>query len=308
MSTLVPFGGPVVVREIAVGAGDDADWTLASAIPAGAQFTHPGGPLHLTFETIDANGDPVAPATADFDYEVRQVVGASVFGGTVVENAVPNQRFVEGQSPDGGYAVRVINKANMPAGSTLLRIKAQAGDGTSELAIRTGTIAQLQALTSAQVSVGDVAWSKTHQRMVYVLTATASASTWAFRRAFRFYWSGATGSSALRYVQFGDGGVSATITGEAVIPMKFETRVESIRYAGDSDPGDTDISVHSARSGTPLETSNQATTGAATPKDFDFTATATIPADGELSISIDPTGAPAAFNLEIIGNQVVTVS
>lgn len=312
MSTLVPFGGPVVVREIAVGAGDDADWTLASAIPAGAQFTHPGGPLHLTFETIDANGDPVAPATADFDYEVRQVVGASVFGGVVVANAVPNQRYVEGQSPDGGYAVRVINKANMPAGSTLLRIKAQAGDGTSELAIRTGTIAQLQALTSTQVSVGDVAWSRTHRRMVYVLTASASASVWAYNEFASFDFFANIAVDTERFVPLSGSTDRATASGPDVrIVAAADGYVHSVSTESSVDTmGVTTCRAYADATGDPTTLIGTAPTQDIDTADkgyvFTFPDGTDFVSGDRVAISLDPTGVNADCGGTVTLGYIIT--
>ncbi len=300
MSTLAPFGGPVIVRDIDPASGDDADWTLASAIPAAALFTHPGGPIHLTFDTVDSNGNPVAPGSADFDFELRQIVGGSVFAGVPVVGAVPLQRYAEGQTPDGGYAVRVINKANMPAGASFLRVRAQAGDGTSQLAIRTGTIAQLQALTSAQVSVGDVAWSATHQRLVYALTATAGGSTWAYEEietyAMEASW---TGDANIRYMPFVDSTAGTVITtGRVSLALPYSGRVlrSTLNQNSGTLLGAVDVTTHisadgSAPSTTPTETEAITVAALDTTYTSNFDGSPFV-ADGRLVIGVNPAADP----------------
>lgn len=149
--------------------------------------------------------------------------------------------------------------------------------------------------TDDNVAVGDVAWDKTGNRMLYCLTAAASTSTWGHKELAYFHGMlSAPGDASISYLWWTYITRRAAINNinGTAIPMPYAGRMVSMTLQAGNDSGPTVVGFHRDLSTTLVASASNDPGAVDTPTRYDFASDATFTAEQSVSISIDPTADP----------------
>lgn len=108
-----------------------------------------------------------------------------------------------------------------------------------------GTVAQLRAMTSSQVSVGDLA-DATDAGPLRCYAATGTGSSWEALVTYRVPCNASSTSTALRYLDLSGGTAENSVLTQPYNQHQPGSafRVEAVRVAAHLDPGSTIIGIH----------------------------------------------------------------